>query len=633
MVDISVSGLTRQLGERVLFKDIRFGLQQGQRVGLIARNGAGKTSLMNILAGIDKPDAGEVSLRRDVRVGYLPQQPKLDANLTVLQVVLQAETEAQKAVAAYEIAMPLAEKNPEDASAQRALQAALAELERLNAWDYEAEVKAVLERLQIVNLHQPYGQLSGGQQRRVALARVLLQRPDIFLLDEPTNHLDLDMVAWLEGFLISRQATLLLVTHDRYFLDALCSEIYELADGTLYHYKGSYADFVEAKAARETSAAASVDKAKNLLRKEAEWMRRQPKARGTKSQARIDSFYDLQARAQAPVEGPKLALELNMARMGSQVLEARNLTKRHGEKLVLKDWSYVFRRGERVGLVGPNGTGKTTLLDLLTGRQQPDSGSVVVGETIKFGYYKQTGLTFLPGQRVIDVVKAIAEVIPIGKDEELTAEQFLRRFQFEPARQYTPVELLSGGERRRLHLLTVLVSQPNFLILDEPTNDLDIPTLQALEDFLQGYQGCLVVVTHDRYFLDRLVEHMFIFEGDGVLRDWNGNYTDYCTWRDERVLEGKTPAGIPSKSKDNTSSQSVSNATGSAPARKLTFKEQKELNQLEQEIALMEARQTELTAQMQSSDHTTVTTAAAAYQSLQNELDAKTLRWLKLSES
>jgi ATP-binding cassette subfamily F protein uup len=622
--DLSVSGLTRSLGERVLFENLSFGLEQGQRVALIARNGAGKTTLMNIIAGLDSADSGEVKIRREVRVGYLSQQPVFDADLTVLQVVLQADTAAQRAVAAYELAMDRAELDPTNPSAQKGLEVALSEVDHLNAWDYEAEVKAVLSRLNIHHLEQRYGSLSGGQQRRVALARVLLQRPELYLLDEPTNHLDLDMVEWLEGYLKSRRATLLLVTHDRYFLEALCEDIFELANGTLYSYRGSYADYLEGKAAREASTLASAEKARNLLRTELEWMRRQPKARGTKSQARINAFYELETKAAKPVEGPSLQLEAQMSRMGNSILELKHLEKAHGGRTLISDFSYTFRRGERIGLVGPNGAGKSTLLDLITGKQQPDSGTVKVGETIVFGYYTQTGLSFKPGERVIDIVKAIAEHIVVGRDETLSAELFLKRFQFEPARQYTPVELLSGGERRRLHLLTILIRQPNFLILDEPTNDLDLPTLQVLEDFLQSFGGCLIVVTHDRYFLDRLVDHLLIFEGKGNLRDWNGNYTDYRAWRDAQGTVGSTSA--------YAAPQPVAVVTATAPSRKLSFKKQKELQQLESEIAHLELQLQSHTANMQAADHALAAQAAAAYQETQTSLEAKTLRWMELSE-
>jgi len=629
--DLSVSGLSRYIGERVLFENVSFGLARGQRAALIARNGAGKTSLLNIIAGLDAPDGGEVQVRRELRVGYLAQQPQFDGELTVLQVVLQADTEAQRAVAAYELALDRAELHPDDPAAQRALHEALSAVDHLGAWDYEAEVKAVLSRLNIHHLDQRYGSLSGGQQRRVALARVLLQRPDLYLLDEPTNHLDLDMVEWLEGYLRSRQATLLLVTHDRYFLEALCQDIFELADGTLYQHAGSYADYLEAKAARETSALASADKARNLLRTELEWMRRQPKARGTKSQARIEAFYELEAKAARPVEGPALQLEAQMARLGNSILTLSGVSKAHGGRSLIRDFSYTFRRGERLGLVGPNGAGKSTLLDLLTGAQQPDAGSIAVGDTIVFGYYTQTGLRFKPGERVIDIVKAIAEHIVVGRDETLSAEQFLKRFQFEPARQYTPVELLSGGERRRLHLLTILIRQPNFLILDEPTNDLDLPTLQVLEQFLQSFGGCLIVVTHDRYFLDRLVDHLLIFEGPDAhgrpqLRDWNGNYTDYRVWREAEAAQAAPSGAAPS------TPAPPPKAAPKPKVRKLSFAEQKEVQQLEADIAQLEASLARLTTEMQASDHAAATAAAHSYTQAQQQLELKTLRWMELSE-
>lgn len=614
---LSAENLTKSFGERVLFNNISLGLAQGQRVALVARNGTGKSTLLNILAGRDLPDDGTVSLRTGITLGYLPQQPVFAPGQTVLQAVLDADTPLQQAVRRYE------EITTHSAPDPKLLQQAIDRMQVLGAWDYENEVKQVLQRLGVTQLEAPVASLSGGQQKRVALACVLLRKPDVFILDEPTNHLDIGMVEWLEEYLRSLPAALLLVTHDRYFLESLCPQQLELADRTLYAYNGTYADFLEAREARMNNQQAERDRARNLLRTELEWMRRQPKARGTKAKARIDAFYDLQTKAAAPREQKDIALQVDMARLGSKILELQHVSKSYGARAMLCDFSYVFKKGERLGIVGPNGTGKSTFLNILTGAVPPDAGTVTVGDTIVYGYYTQGGLQFNDGDRVIDIITKIAEVFPAGRDETLTASQMLSRFQFDPARQYTPVANLSGGERRRLHLLTVLVRRPNFLILDEPTNDLDLQTLQVLEDFLLGYEGCLIIVSHDRCFLDRLADHLFVFEGEGHIADFNGNYTDYreahYEWGRKEAEPKITTEKVEAPKAENT--------------RKATYKEKQAYEKLTQELAQLEQRKAELETALGA------TTDAAELLRLSNEvdacisaIDAKTDEWLQLAE-
>lgn len=614
---LSAENLTKSFGERVLFQNISFGLARGRRVALVARNGTGKSTLLNILAGKDVPDAGTLSLRTGTTLGYLPQQPVFAAGLTVLQAVLDADTPLQQAVRAYEEVT--AQATPDT----KLLQQALDRMQVLNAWDYENEVKQVLQRLGVTQLDAPVDALSGGQQKRVALACILLRKPDVFILDEPTNHLDIGMVEWLEAYLKNQDATLLLVTHDRYFLESLCPQQLELADRTLYAYNGTYADFLEAREARLANQQAERDRARNLLRTELEWMRRQPKARGTKAKARIDAFYDLQTKAAAPREQKDIALQVDMARLGSKILELQSVGKQFGERVMLRDFSYVFKKGERLGIVGPNGTGKSTFLNILTGNLQPDSGTVTVGDTIVYGYYTQGGLQFQQEDRVIDVIKKIAEVFPVGRDETLSATQMLSRFQFDPQRQYTPVANLSGGERRRLHLLTVLVRRPNFLILDEPTNDLDLQTLQVLEDFLLAYEGCLIIVSHDRCFLDRLADHLFIFEGNGRIVDFIGNYTDY------REARQQTESANGAEAKPASESAPPETKT----ARKATYKEKQAYEKLTQELEQLEQRKTELeTALGTTTDPAELLRLSHEVAACIAAIETKTDQWLQLAE-
>ncbi|WP_420154903.1 ABC-F family ATP-binding cassette domain-containing protein [Siphonobacter sp.] len=618
---LSAEGLSKSTGERWLFRNITFGLSKGDKVALVGRNGTGKTSLMDVLAGLQTAEEGTVSIRKEVRVGYLNQQPNLDENQTVLDTLFLGDTPLLQAIRAYELALI-------DGTDQQLADAA-EQMEVQKAWDYESKVKQVLGRLGVAesNFDKQVGQLSGGQRKRVALAKVLLDEPDLLILDEPTNHLDLEAIEWLENYLGTANMTLLLVTHDRYFLDRVCTEILELDEGNIYRYKGNYSYFLERQSERHASESSSVDKAQNLLRRELEWMRRQPKARGTKAQYRIDAFYDLQDKANQGRKESNVELNIGMARLGSKIIELEHVKKSFGDLKIVEDFEYVFRRRERVGIVGKNGVGKSTFLDILTGEQQADSGVISVGETVRFGYYTQSEPTFKPGQRVIDVVKDIAEVVTLGSGETITASQFLQHFLFDPKKQYTNVEKLSGGEKRRLQLLQVLIQNPNFLILDEPTNDLDIQTLNVLEDYLLQFAGCLVLVSHDRYFMDRLVEHLFVFEGEGKIRDFPGNYTDY------RENLSSAPVVEPTKPKVEAPKPASTPAPVSTK-RKLSYKEQRELETLEKEIAQLEGQRAALSEQMNAGegDYQQITLWSKEIEEINVQLEEKEFRWMELSE-
>ncbi|MFB9862366.1 ABC-F family ATP-binding cassette domain-containing protein [Rufibacter immobilis] len=627
---LSADSISKSFGDRWLFQNLTFGINRGQRVALIGANGAGKTTLLQILAGTMPPDNGTVSLRKGLRVGYLWQQPEFPAGATVQEAIFSGQSEVLDAIRDYEAC--IADPNTSDSKMQRVME----RMETLHAWEYEVRTKQILGRLGIQNLEAKVEHLSGGQKKRVAMARVLIEEPDLLILDEPTNHLDLETIEWFENLLTTEQTTLLMVTHDRYFLDQVANEIAELDRGQLYTYKGNYSYYVEKKAEQEEANAAEIGKARQLMKKELEWMRRQPKARGTKSKSRIDSFYDIKDKASQKDTRTQLELSVKSTRQGNQILEIDHLSKRFGEKVVLDDFSYVFRKKDRVGIVGPNGAGKTTFLNMLTGRLAPDSGEIIAGQTTVFGYYTQSELTFNEDQRVIDVVKEVAEVVETGNGEVITASQFLQHFQFPPAQQYTFVSKLSGGEKRRLQLLRVLIKNPNFLILDEPTNDLDIQTLNILEDFLLNFGGSLLIVSHDRYFMDRLVEHLFVFEENGYLRDFPGNYTDYREWAKERenlkaqeetkAATKPVPAAVappsPTPSQDTT------------PKRKASFKEKQEYERLEKEIEELEAEKESVTLEMNSGDasHTRLAELAQRIQEINHAVETKTERWLELAE-
>ncbi|HEX8427106.1 ABC-F family ATP-binding cassette domain-containing protein [Hymenobacter sp.] len=627
---LSAENLSKNYADRWLFRELNFGLQQGQRVGLVGINGSGKTTLLRILAGLEPPDTGSLSTRKDTRVAFLGQQPVFDETLTVEETIFASQNDTLAAIRDYEHVVNDPNHKPAD------LQRVMELMDSYNAWDYESQVQQILGKLGILGelLQRNVSKLSGGQRKRVALARVLIEEPDVLILDEPTNHLDLATIEWLENRLASPSLTLLMVTHDRYFLDRVANEIVELDQGRVHRYQGNYAYFVEKKAEREQMETAEVEKARNLLRKELEWMRRQPQARGTKQKARIDAFYETQEKAKTKIKGPEMELSVKTTRQGGKIIEVQHLSKRFGDKVVLDNFSYVFKKKDRIGLVGPNGAGKTTLLNMLTKQLAPDSGTVDAGQTTVFGYYTQSELTFDPTQRVIDIVKEVAEVIEMADGSIVTASQFLQHFQFPPAQQYTLVNKLSGGEKRRLQLLRVLIKNPNFLILDEPTNDLDIITLNILEDFLLQFAGCLIIVSHDRYFMDALVEQVFALEPGGKIRQFPGNYTDYREWLQEQPANtGARDAEKALNSVNQTATPASAPAAASAK-RKASFAEKKEYETLEKELEQLEASKQQLIEKLNSGtgSHTELADWAAQLKRTDADLDAKGERWLELAD-
>ncbi|MDP2089265.1 MAG: ABC-F family ATP-binding cassette domain-containing protein [Flavobacteriaceae bacterium] len=563
---LSVENISKSYGALTLFEDISFGINQGQKIGFIAKNGSGKTSLLNIIAGRDVPDSGQVISRKGLKIAYLSQDDFFEDALTISEAIFSADNPLLKIIEQYENAL----LNPDDAEGY---QKAFELMEQHQAWDLENQFKQILSMLKLEQLDQKVGTLSGGQKKRLSLAIALLQKPDLLLLDEPTNHLDLDMIEWLEKFFAKENFTILMVTHDRYFLENACNEIIELDNGIIYRYKGNYAYFLEKRAERIAQEQSEVDKAKNLFSTELEWMRRQPKARTTKSKSRQDDFYILKEQAHKRRNEHKVQLEINMERLGSKIVELHHVSKKYGDKTIINKFDYVFKKGERIGIIGKNGTGKTTFLKLITEQIQPTAGKVIIGETVKMGYYTQDGIVVKPGQRVIEVIKEFGDYIPLTKGRHISAAQLLERFLFTHKKQHDYVEKLSGGEQKRLYLCTVLIQNPNFLILDEPTNDLDILTLNVLENFLLDFPGNIMVVSHDRYFMDKIVDELFVFQGDGVIDVFPGNYTDY------RVYEQSQPKEESTKKGDTR----VKTTT-----KKLTYKEQQEFQQLEKDLAKLE---------------------------------------------
>jgi len=627
---LSAENLSKNYADRWLFRELNFGLQQGQRVGLVGINGSGKTTLLRILAGLEPPDTGAVSTRKETRVAFLGQQPMFDEALTVEETIFASQNDTLAAIRDYEHVVNDPNHKPQD------LQRVMERMDAYNAWDYESQVQQILGKLGILGelLQRNVSKLSGGQRKRVALARVLIEEPDVLILDEPTNHLDLATIEWLENRLASPTLTLLMVTHDRYFLDRVANEIVELDGGRVHRYQGNYAYFVEKKAEREQMETVEVEKARNLLRKELEWMRRQPQARGTKQKARIDAFYETQEKARTKIKGPELELSVKTTRQGGKIIEVEHLGKRFGDKVVLDDFSYVFKKKDRIGLVGPNGAGKTTLLNMLTKQLAPDSGIIDAGQTTVFGYYTQAELEFDPTQRVIDIVKEVAEVVEMADGSTVTASQFLQHFQFPPAQQYTLVSKLSGGEKRRLQLLRVLIKNPNFLILDEPTNDLDIVTLNILEDFLLNFRGCLIIVSHDRYFMDALVEQVFALEPGGKIRQFPGNYTDYREWLQEQDAD-TTARDMAKALKSVNPTAATAAPVAPAPAkRKASFAEKKEYETLEKEIEQLEAQKQQLIEKLNSGagNHQELADWAAQLKRTDHDLDTKGERWLELAD-
>lgn len=619
-IDLQIEGISKRFGDLELFTNISFTVEERQRIGLIARNGRGKSTLLKIIAGEEPCDEGRITLRGGIRVGYLEQEPDFDGELTVIEACLRRNIEKADVIARYERAV--------EAGDEKALQHLMEEMDRLEAWDYENRAKQVLGKLKISRFDQPVKELSGGQKKRIALASVLIEQPELMILDEPTNHLDMEMVEWLEDYLSRTACSLLMVTHDRYFLDNVCNTIIEIDDNVLYRYNGNYSYFLQRREERLQNQAVEVARARNLLRKELDWMRRQPQARAHKAKYRIDAFYKLEEKAAAMRDDPRVSLEVKAQYIGNKIFVMRAISKAFPGKIITNDFYYTFARYEKLGIVGNNGTGKSTFIKMLLGRVAPDSGTIEVGETVKWGYYSQDGLSFDEQMKVIDVVKNIAEVIPVG-GKMLTASQFLQHFLFSPEKQYSYVYKLSGGEKRRLYLCTVLMSNPNFLVLDEPTNDLDIETLQVLEEYLNDFKGCVIVVSHDRYFMDRVVDHLFVFNGEGNIKDFPGNYTDYRGWRDEeRAAAAKNAAAQAAKAAP------VKQNHRSEEKRKLTFKEKREYETLETEIMELEEEKSTLEQEMSSG---TLATEALLEKSLRIQqvielIDEKTLRWLELDE-
>ena len=625
---LQVEGLTKRIGERVLFENVSFGIAEGQHVGLIAKNGTGKSTLLNILDGRDGYDDGRIVYRNGLKVGYLEQSPSYPSDFTVIEACFSHGNEVTNLIREYEKCMA-APGNP-------GLDTILDRMEREKAWDYETRAKQILSQLKIEAYDQKVSTLSGGQLKRVALANVLITEPDLLILDEPTNHLDLEMIEWLEGYLKRSKLSLLMVTHDRYFLDRVCSVILELDDHTLYAYKGNYSYYLQKRQERIDSSNAEVARANNLYRKELDWMRRMPCARGHKARYREESFYELEKVAKRKVAEQQVALEVKSSYIGSKIFEADYISKSYGpDKVILKDFFYNFSRYEKMGVVGNNGTGKSTFIKILLGLVKPDSGRVVVGETVRFGYYSQEGLAFDEQMKVIDVVRGIAEYIDLGGGRHLSAMQFLQHFMFSPKDQQNYVYKLSGGERRRLYLCTVLMRNPNFLVLDEPTNDLDIVTLQVLEEYLRSFKGCVIVVSHDRYFMDKVVDHLLVFQGQGDVRDFPGNYTQYREWKEEKLQAERDMQKASPRQEQKAPAAPRHRSDEDGKKRKLTFKEKREMETLEKEIEALEAEKKEIEAALCGGFLSVeeLTEKSKRLPLLNEELDEKSMRWLELSET
>ena len=621
---LQVEGLVKSFGDRVLFENLSLGVGEGQRIGLIAKNGTGKTTLLNIIAGREDYEAGRITFRRDLKVAYLEQNPAFPEGTTVLDACFLADSPALRAVAAYEQAVASADED--------VLHRAMAEMDAQDAWNYESRVKQILTQLKIKDFDQPTGQLSGGQVKRVALANALIAEPDLLILDEPTNHLDLEMTEWLEEYLAHTRLSLLMVTHDRYFLDRVCSDIVEIDDRQAYVYHGNYSLYLEKRQQRLDAADAQRERDNNLYRTELEWIRRQPQARGTKARSRVESFGELEERLRKRRESGDVRLDVKAAYIGNKIFEVRGLSKRFGDKVILDGFDYRFARYEKMGIVGDNGTGKSTFIKMLMGLVQPDAGTIDIGETVRFGYYSQDGLSFDDGAKVIDVVTEIAEHIELGEGRRLSASQFLQYFLFTAQTQYDYVEKLSGGERRRLYLCTVLMRNPNFLVLDEPTNDLDIMTLQVLEEFLQGYGGCLIVISHDRYFMDKVADHLLVFQGGGQIKDFPGNYSDYLEWK--RLKESEERAAGSRENKKIQEKQMPKQSSAPSGKRKRTYQENREMERLEQEIPQLEQEKAELERLLGSGSLSVgeLTAKSVRIGEVIALIDEKSMRWLELSE-
>ncbi len=616
---LQVENLTKSFGADVIVSGITFGVSEGEKIGLIAKNGTGKSTLLNILAGEDTPDSGTVIYRNDLRVGYLPQMPTFEGSRSVMDTCLWGDDRQSRAVRDYEHALRSGDAD--------AMTAAIQAMDNAAAWDYEDRFKQILTMLKIDDYDQPIAQLSGGQVKRVALAKLLISEPQMLILDEPTNHLDIDMIEWLENYLKRSYITLLMVTHDRYFLDNICNKILEMDQQSIYSYDGNYNYYLEKRAERIEAQNAAVERARNLLRTELDWMRRQPQARAHKAQYRIDAFYDLKERARVVHDPGDVRLNVNSTYIGNKIFTAHHVCKRFGDKVILNDLEYTFARYEKLGIVGDNGVGKSTFIKLLLGQLQPDSGSFEIGETVRFGYYSQEGIQFNPDKKVIDAVRDIAEEVYFDERNHYSASQFLNMFLFTVRDQQKLIAKLSGGEQRRLYLATVLMQKPNFLILDEPTNDLDIQTLGVLEDYLAKFKGCVIIVSHDRFFMDRTVDHTWVFQGDGVIKDFPGNYSEYRAWKDFHEREAAEQARANEKPRER---QVYNNRDTS---NKLTYKEKRELEQLTADIAALTDEKEQLDALFASGETIDdVAQKAARYEQIKQQLDDMELRWLELSE-
>lgn len=621
---LQIENLTKSYGDRLLFADVTFGINEGDKIGLIAKNGMGKTTLLRCIAGQESVDSGTVTFTSGLRMGFLEQSPQLDENLTVTEACLQADSAVTQAIRTYEEALASGD-DARIAAASEAMDAA-------NAWDYEDRLRQMLSQLGITDLNKPVGQLSGGQRKRVALAKVILEEPQLVLLDEPTNHLDIESIEWLESFLQRSRVALLMVTHDRYFLDRVCTRIIEIDRGQIFSYEGNYDNYLRRRRERIEAMTAELAKVKNTLRREQEWMNRQPQARAGKAKFRIDNFYDLKQRAAIDLRQRNVSLNVKSSYIGSKIFEASHVSKRFGDKIILDDFNYIFSRYEKVGIIGHNGVGKSTFIKMLLGEVATDSGTWDIGTTVRFGYYRQDGMHFSPDKKVIEAITDVADDIVLnGGELRLNPSQFLQQFLFTPADQQKLIAKLSGGERSRLYLASVLLGSPNFLILDEPTNDLDIVTLGILEEYLADFEGCVIVVSHDRYFLDNIVDHLFVLPGDGSVKDFPGNYSDYRQWQQQQDAEKKAlEAERDAKRTDNADTKSQS--TKERPAR-LTFKERKELEQLEAELEALNTEKAALDALFNSGETIAdIAEKSKRYTELTALIDEKEMRWLELSE-
>ncbi|MGZ3932509.1 MAG: ABC-F family ATP-binding cassette domain-containing protein [Bacteroidia bacterium] len=625
---LSVNNLSKSFGNRILFRSISFGLNHGDKMGLVAKNGSGKSTLFKILKGKEIADEGSVVFRKDITVSFLDQDIVLPGDTTVIDYLFQAENKVTACIKAYEKAL-IDAADPDNTNAGDQMDAALEQMNELNAWEYEKTVEEILSRLELSNKTATINTLSGGQKKRLALAHVLINKPDLIIMDEPTNHLDIEMIEWLEYYLNRESLTVLMVTHDRYFLDEVCTKIIEIDDHKLYEYKGNFEYYVTKKAEREEIQNSEIEKARNLYKRELEWVRKMPKARTVKSKSRVDAFYDIEEKARQRKVSKAIELNVKMERLGSKILELIKVSKAFGTKKILDPFTYTFKKGEKVGLIGRNGIGKSTFLNIIQGLELPDSGKIQTGETVVFGYYSQMGMKVDEGKRVIEVVREIADHIPLANGTSLSASSLLTRFNFPPDMQFNFVSKLSGGEKRRLYLLTVLVRNPNFLILDEPTNDLDIMTLQTLEEFLVEFPGCVLIVSHDRYFIDKLVDHVFVFEGEGKIKDYPGNYSDYREWKQlPKEDEKEEPQPVAEEPEKTEAVKPKADAS-----KRLSYKEQRELELLEKEIGALEKSKADWGEELQhTTDYTKLQEIGAKIKTAEEELDVKSMRWLELQE-